>query len=68
MEPAGLCRPRTMLQRLLCGSECECGYVLFGADEIVEHEVEKFFFADTADRFGIVEPTDNRQPWDAYRL
>jgi hypothetical protein len=45
MQPVGLCSLRAMLQGLLCGSECGCGYVLFGADDFVEHEVDKFFFA-----------------------
>jgi hypothetical protein len=40
-------------------------WCLFGAGDFVQHEIDNFFFSDTADRFGIVEATDNRQPCDA---
>ena len=65
VEPARLCRLRATLQGLLCGSECGCGYTLFGAGDFAKHEVDNIFFADIADRFRMVEATDNRQPCNA---
>jgi hypothetical protein len=52
-----------MLQGLVCRRDCGCArFVLVGAGDLVEHEIHNSFFADIADRFGIVDATDHRQP------